>query len=236
MIRVLLRTPLLCRAVGKRLITVHVVGRTSGRHYTVPVAYTRHQGIILIGTEFAWVRNLRTGEPVEIRLRGRRRRAEVQVLSDEAGVVEHYAVLARGNHQWAKFNKIALDRAGNPNAEDLHLAWAAGRPSRPAHTAVSTTPPTPAVPCRGGWAVSQLGVSAANGAAGAPRLARGRRVRVGGFVSRAMAGLARREPDRFPGAPRFPALCPPICRTLPPMRCGGPRTPRPRIRWSRVRR
>jgi deazaflavin-dependent oxidoreductase (nitroreductase family) len=125
-IRALLRTPLLCRAVGKRLITVYVVGRTSGRHYTVPVAYARHEGIILIGTEFAWVRNLRTGEPVEIRLQGKRRRAEVQVLTDEAGVVEHYAMLARGNHQWAKFNKIALDRAGSPYADDLHLAWAAG--------------------------------------------------------------------------------------------------------------
>ena len=88
-IRALLRTPLLCRAVGKRLITVYVVGRKSGRHYPVPVAYTRHDGTILIGTEFAWVRNLRTGEPVDIRLEGRRRSADVQVLTDEPGVLEH---------------------------------------------------------------------------------------------------------------------------------------------------
>jgi deazaflavin-dependent oxidoreductase (nitroreductase family) len=125
-IRALLRTPLLRRAVGKRLITVYVVGRTSGRHYTVPVAYTRHHGTVLIGTEFAWVGNLRTGKPVDIRLDGKRRPADVQVLTDEAGVVEHYAVLARDNHQWAKFNKIALDQAGNPNPDDLRLAWAAG--------------------------------------------------------------------------------------------------------------
>jgi hypothetical protein len=48
----LLRTPLLCRVVGKRLITVYVVGRNSGRHYAVPVAYTRHDGVLLIGTPF----------------------------------------------------------------------------------------------------------------------------------------------------------------------------------------
>jgi deazaflavin-dependent oxidoreductase (nitroreductase family) len=125
-IRALLRTPLLCRAVGKRLITVYVIGRKSGRHYAVPVAYARRDGTILIGTEFAWVRNLRTGEPVDIRVAGKRRRAGVRVLTDEAGVVEHYAAMARDNHQWARFNKIAVDKAGNPNPDDLHLAWAAG--------------------------------------------------------------------------------------------------------------
>jgi deazaflavin-dependent oxidoreductase (nitroreductase family) len=125
-VRGLLRTPVLCRIIGKRLLTVYVVGRKSGRHYTIPVAYTRRDGVLVIGTPFGWVRNLRTGEPVEIRLLGKRRPAGVQVLSDEAGVVEHYAMMARDNHQFAKFNKIALDDAGNASPADLRLAWAAG--------------------------------------------------------------------------------------------------------------
>ena len=125
-VRGLLRTPLLCRVVGNRLITVYVAGRKSGRHYNVPVAYTHHDGILLIGTPFAWGRNLRTGEPVDIRLKGKRRPADVEVFSDEAGVVEHYAVMARDNHNFAKFNKIGLDQTGDPSPADLHLAWAAG--------------------------------------------------------------------------------------------------------------
>jgi deazaflavin-dependent oxidoreductase (nitroreductase family) len=125
-IRGLLRTPLLSRLVGKRLITVYVVGRKSGRHYTVPVAYTRHDGTLLIGTQFAWARNLRTGEPVDIRLGGKRRSAGVQVVADETGVIEHLALMARDNHQFAKFNKIGFDQRGDPRADDLHLAWAAG--------------------------------------------------------------------------------------------------------------
>jgi deazaflavin-dependent oxidoreductase (nitroreductase family) len=125
-IRALLRTPLLCRAVGKHLLTVYVVGRKSGRHYVVPVAYTRSDESILIGSEFAWIRNLRTGEPVDIRLEGKRIPADVRVIADEDGVVEHYATLASDNHQWAKFNNIALDQTGAPYADDLHLAWAAG--------------------------------------------------------------------------------------------------------------
>jgi deazaflavin-dependent oxidoreductase (nitroreductase family) len=126
LVRGLLRTPLLCRVVGSRLVTLYIVGRKSGRHYTVPVAYTRHDGMLLIGTPFAWGRNLRTGERVDILLKGQRRPADVQVFTDEDGVTEHYAVMARDNRNFAKFNKIGLDRDGNPDPADLRLAWAAG--------------------------------------------------------------------------------------------------------------
>jgi len=107
-------------------VTVYVVGRKSGRRYTVPVAYTTYGDSLLIGTPFAWGRNLRTGEPVEIRLKGKRRVADVQAFSDEPHVVEHYGRMARDNHAFANFNKIGLDAEGNPDPNDLHLAWAAG--------------------------------------------------------------------------------------------------------------
>lgn len=125
-IRALLSTPLLCQLVGKRLITVYVVGRKSGRHYAIPVAYTRRDKTLLVGTQFAWIRNLRTGEPVDVRLAGARRPADVEVLTDEPSVVEYMALMARDNHQFAKFNQIGLDQHGEPSPEDLHLAWAAG--------------------------------------------------------------------------------------------------------------
>jgi hypothetical protein len=48
------------------------------------------------------------------------------VFTDEAGVIELYATLAGNNHQWGKLDEIALDQAGNPSPDDLHLAWAAG--------------------------------------------------------------------------------------------------------------
>jgi deazaflavin-dependent oxidoreductase (nitroreductase family) len=125
-VRALLATPLLARGIGKRLVTVYVVGRKSGKRYTVPVAYTRDGGALLIGTPFAWARNLRSGEPVEVRHLGRRRQADVQVFTDEADVVRYYGVIARDNKQFAGFNKIGFDAAGNPDPQDLHLAWAAG--------------------------------------------------------------------------------------------------------------
>ena len=125
-VRGVLRTPLVSRAAGGRLVTVYVVGRKTGRRFAVPVAYTRHEGDLLIGTPFGWGRNLRTGEAVEIRLKGRRRLADVRTLTGEQDVVDAYAVMARGNHAFAKFNNIGLDPGGNPVPADLHLAWAAG--------------------------------------------------------------------------------------------------------------
>jgi deazaflavin-dependent oxidoreductase (nitroreductase family) len=126
MVRVLLRVPLLSRGIGSRLITLYVVGRKSGRRYTVPVAYTRHEGELLIGTPFEWGRNLRTGEKLDVRYRGRRRPAEVRVLTGEADVVRDYAVIARDNRSFARFNRIGFDQGGNPLAADLHRCWAAG--------------------------------------------------------------------------------------------------------------
>ena len=124
--RGLLRTPLLSRAVGGRLVTLYIVGRKSGRRYTLPVAYTPDEGDLLIGTPFGWGRNLRTGEPVEIRLKGRLREADVVAYSDEADVVRAYAVMTRDNQAFANFNKVGFDADGNPKPEDLHLAWMAG--------------------------------------------------------------------------------------------------------------
>jgi hypothetical protein len=125
-VRGLLSVPLVARGIGRRLITVYAVGRKSGKRYAVPVAYTRHNGMLLIGTPFRWARNLRTGEPVEVRYLGRRRTAEVEVITDEAGVVADYAVIAGENQQFARFNKIGLDEHGDPDEADLRRAWRAG--------------------------------------------------------------------------------------------------------------
>jgi len=125
-VRGLLRTPLVSRGIGSRLLTLYVVGRKSGKRYSVPVAYTRHDGVLLVGSPFGWGRNLRTGEPVDVRYLGKRRTADVRVVADEAGVVADYAVISRTNRNFAGFNKIGFDPQGNPEPADLHRAWSLG--------------------------------------------------------------------------------------------------------------
>jgi deazaflavin-dependent oxidoreductase (nitroreductase family) len=126
MVRGLLSSPLMCRVLGNRVVTLYVVGRKSGRRYVLPVAYVRDGDDLLIGTPFGWVRNLRTGEPIAVRFKGKRRTAGVRVYVDEADVVARFAKMARENRQFAGFNRIGFDEAGNPDPTDLRLAWAAG--------------------------------------------------------------------------------------------------------------
>jgi hypothetical protein len=92
----------------------------------VPVAYTRDGDALVVGTSFGWSRNLRTGEPVAFRLKGKLREADVQVISDEDGVVAQYALMSRDNKQFAKFNGIGFDEHGEPLVADLRAGWAAG--------------------------------------------------------------------------------------------------------------
>ena len=125
-VRGLLRTPLVCRLAGRLLLTVYAVGRKSGTRYAVPIAYARDGGELLFATPFRWARNLRTGTPVSIRLEGRLRQAEVRVLTEEDDVVEVLSILARGNRNFASFNRINIGADGEPNPDDLHRVWATG--------------------------------------------------------------------------------------------------------------
>jgi F420H(2)-dependent quinone reductase len=124
--RGMLRTPLVAQLMGARLITLYVTGRKSGRRYTIPVAYTRDGGDLLIGTPFGWGKNLRTGEPLPIRLKGRLRQADVRAYTAQDEVVSAYAVMTRANRAFAKFNQVSFDADGNPEPEDLRAAWLGG--------------------------------------------------------------------------------------------------------------
>jgi len=70
-VRGLLRTPGLSSLVGSRLLTLYLVGRNSGRRYSVPVAYLADGDDLLLGTSAGWRHKLRLGQPVAVRLRGK---------------------------------------------------------------------------------------------------------------------------------------------------------------------
>jgi hypothetical protein len=126
-IKSLLRVPVISRAVGAKLLTFTVVGRKSGKTYVIPVAYTKHEGRLLVGTRmWPWVKNLRPGEPATVRLKGRQRLADWELLTDEQTVIELYRVIAIDNHANAKFAGIGFAPDGSPNPADLYQAWAKG--------------------------------------------------------------------------------------------------------------
>lgn len=127
LMRGLLRTPGISRVLGGTLLTFTLVGRKSGKIYRIPVAYTRHDGKLLVGTVgTAWVHNFVPGEPVTVRVRGRQRLADHRVFRDEQNVVALYDVIARDNRTNAKFSGIGYDPDGSPNRADLHQTWRKG--------------------------------------------------------------------------------------------------------------
>jgi F420H(2)-dependent quinone reductase len=125
-VRGLLRTPGLSALLGTRLLTLYVVGRKSGRRYPVPVAYLADGDDLLLGTSGGWRLNLRSGQPVAVRLKGKHRWADVTKYWKESDVVSAYAHMARANPTFAKFNSIRLSDDGEPDENDLHLAWLGG--------------------------------------------------------------------------------------------------------------
>ena len=126
-VRGVLRTPVLQRFAGSRLATLTVVGRKSGKTYEVPIAYTRHAGTLLVGTrKTKWLSNIGPDQPIGIRIRGQQRLADAVVHTEHDDVLRLFEIVARDNHQNAKFNGIGFDAAGNPLADDLEQAWAAG--------------------------------------------------------------------------------------------------------------
>jgi hypothetical protein len=125
-VRGMLRTPLIAPLMGRQLVTLYVTGRKSGREFVIPIAYIPDGDSLLGGSPFAWGRNLRSGDVLPIRLKGKLREADVEVFTDQADVVRLYDRMCRANKTFAGFNKITIDPKGDPSPEDLDAAWAAG--------------------------------------------------------------------------------------------------------------
>lgn len=126
-VRGLLKVPGISNGIGKRLLTLHVVGVKSGKVYDIPVAYTRHDGELLIGTALRpWVKNLRGNVPVKVSMGGPPKEMLADVLDDEKSVMELFEVVARDNKQNAKFNGIGFDADGSPHKADIYQTWQKG--------------------------------------------------------------------------------------------------------------
>jgi deazaflavin-dependent oxidoreductase (nitroreductase family) len=110
------RTPL-----SSKLMLVSHVGRRTGRHYRQPVSYVRDGDVLLTPGGGRWTRNLRDGEPVELRLAGRRRRGRPELVHDPAEVERLLRHMFEANPRLARFvpfvgNDGTIDTAALANA------------------------------------------------------------------------------------------------------------------------
>ncbi len=124
-IRALLHSPL-HGLMSRRLTLLYVTGRKTGTRYAVPTAYTDHAGQVLLASAGSWVRNLRGGEPVELRHHGRRIRATAEIATDRDRAYQIALALLPPNPILRNFCKVGLDAAGRPKQDEFDAARTRG--------------------------------------------------------------------------------------------------------------
>jgi hypothetical protein len=126
LVRVVLATPLLHRAVSGRVLVLDVVGRRSGRRYRLPVGYAPSRHGLLVGTAGRWRHNLVPGEPVRVVVARRVRWMLADVVTDEARCAELYRDILARNPVHGRYAGIGTGADGAPRPQDLRAALARG--------------------------------------------------------------------------------------------------------------
>jgi deazaflavin-dependent oxidoreductase (nitroreductase family) len=106
----------------RRLMLVHHVGRKTGKQYRQPVSYIRDDDTLLTPGGGRWTRNLRQGEPVRLRLRGRDVTARPELIADPAEVDRLIGVMAAANPTLERFMRIPAAPDGHRDPRALATA------------------------------------------------------------------------------------------------------------------
>lgn len=105
----LLRSPL-HGIVSQKYLLITFTGRKSGKQYTTPVQYGRHNDTVWVLTsrDYIWWRNLRGGTAVTLQLRGKIVNGQANIET-EAEAVRQIAHLIYPNLKEAQLNKFLPD-------------------------------------------------------------------------------------------------------------------------------
>ena len=112
--------------MGRRLILLSYTGRKTGKSYTIPVSYVEQGDELLIPGGGAWKKNLENGLAVGIRLRGRERRANPEIIRDPNEVEELITFMMAANPAVSRFIGVPKRTDGRPDREKLDEAVRGG--------------------------------------------------------------------------------------------------------------
>jgi F420H(2)-dependent quinone reductase len=123
--RVLLRLPFATPLSG-RLMLLSYTGRKSGKAYRQPVSYVQQGNTLLTPGGGNWKWNLRDGQPVRIRLRGRDVLARPELIKDPDEIERLLAVMAAANSSVNAFVGIPKGPDGRLDRGRLETAVSYG--------------------------------------------------------------------------------------------------------------
>jgi len=111
--------------LSRRLMVVTHVGRRSGRTYRQPVSYVRNGETLLTPGGGRWTRNLHDGEPVQLRLAGRRVTAIPEPVRDLDEAERLLGTMLAANPRLARFIPF-VGRDGTVDRDRLATALGYG--------------------------------------------------------------------------------------------------------------
>jgi hypothetical protein len=113
------RTPL-----NRNLMLLRYTGRRSGRTYRQPVSFVIYEGALLTPGGGRWKYNLREGEAITSRIRGRRRRITPELVHEPDEVERLLRLMLERNRRLASFVPFIVN--GEVDRDGLELALANG--------------------------------------------------------------------------------------------------------------
>ncbi len=120
--RFILRSPM-HGMVSNSILLITFTGRKSGRTYSTPVSYSQHDGQVVVFTHATWWKNLRSGTPVTLRIRGRDLQGLPEpVAEDKQAIAAGLAAHLRQVPSDARYYGVTFDDAGIPRAEEVAKA------------------------------------------------------------------------------------------------------------------
>jgi hypothetical protein len=118
----LLKSPL-HGVVSSRIMIIGFEGRTSGKHYSTPVSYFQEQDEVYCFTHSPWWRNLIGGAPVELQLRGEKRKGIAHPETEDYELMaKKLGQMLRAVPNDAPFYEVSMDEDGEPDPQDLRRA------------------------------------------------------------------------------------------------------------------
>jgi len=117
-----LRSPL-HGMVSKSVLLISFTGRKSGKTYTTPVDYSQEGDQVTIFTHANWWKNLRSGVPVSLHIRGREIQGLAEPVAEDKGLIAAgLAAHLRKVPSDAKYYVVTFDEGGNPKEEEVEKA------------------------------------------------------------------------------------------------------------------
>jgi hypothetical protein len=109
--------------VSKTVLLITFTGYKSGKTYTIPVSYSQYDDQVYIFTHAAWWKNLHSGTPVTLHLRGQELQGlAVPVAEDEQTIAAKLAAHLRKVPSDARYYGVTFDEHKNPRAEEVEKA------------------------------------------------------------------------------------------------------------------